>query len=171
MLLRIDFAKMVQQRGERPGVGVSIGFAEGGEYAEKLAAAILDQREPGGVFLDPERCVARDAVLPASEPEQAEPQIVIARIAKQAVENGEIEMSLFRLDLLPSHGRQNGVEVHGGKLGPDGLHVFDAGRGRIADFTTKDEKWFAVHDELRSAAVFFQMGNSADCPGLLTRDR
>jgi hypothetical protein len=83
--------------------------------------------------------------------------VLLARLGKQAVDEGEVECALGGLDQLPAEGGDDGVEAHGGQLGPDGLHIVQAGRGGVMEFAAENEEGLAVDDELRGGAALFKM--------------
>ena len=144
----------------RKGLGISLAglLSQRGEDGQGLALGCLSQREALGVGLHPFRGIAGDAVLPAAEPQQGEPQVVCARAGEQVIYHGKVVFPLSRLYLLPRHYGQHGVHAAFLELFPVGLHVFPArGRG-VAQFAAQCEERLAVDDELCDVAPFLQMG-------------
>ena len=160
VLLAVHLADVAHQGGESPRVGVAGGVAKGGEDVQGLAGAVLDPREPLRVGLDPGRLVGGFAVLPASEPEDDQAQMILPGALDGVVHGGEIEPAFLRLDLFPDDGGQDGVEVALGEGGPDRLHVGAACGAGIVQFAGGHQERFAVHHQLARRRAGFP---SAGC--------
>ncbi len=127
MLLAIDFAQMAHQRGERAGVGLPVGFANRRKDLGRLARTDSDAGKARIIALDPERDVARHAIFPTAKPEDNQPQVVLARLAKQAIDQREIELALGWLDQFPKDWCQNSIKLQRDQALPNRLHVGEAG--------------------------------------------
>src|SRR5439155_16866521 len=97
--------------------------------------------------------VARHAVLPGSEPEENQLQLIAPPPGEQRVDRGEVEATFFGLDQLPRYGREHGIEVHRPELRPGRSHISGARRRRIAEFAAENEKRLVLDLELDGAAV------------------
>ena len=61
--------------------------------------------------------------------------MVLSGALNQSVHGGEVEFTFLRLDQPPIGGSQNSVAVHGDNFWPHRLHVRQAGRGGIFQFS------------------------------------
>jgi hypothetical protein len=52
-------------------------------------------------------------------------QFVFASVLDQPVNQGEVKLPFPGLYQFPVHRHENGIEIQGSKLGPNGSHVFD----------------------------------------------
>jgi len=86
-------------------------------------------------------------------------QMILLRLVNEVIYQREIKPAFFRLDQLPRNRRQHRVKMHCHQLRPDGFHIIETGRTRIVQFAAEDEKWFAIHHQLRCRAALFKMGN------------
>ena len=134
VLLAVHLADVAHQGGEGPRVAVTSGVAKGGNDVQGLAGAVFYPREALRVGLDPGRLVGGFAVLPASEPEDDQAQVIFPGALKGVVHGGEIEAAFLRLDRFPGDDRQDGVEIPLRQLRPERLHVGAAGGAGIVQF-------------------------------------
>ena len=111
VLPAIHFLDVPHQGRKGAGIGVPVGLAEGAELFDALAPFELGAREPLEIPLHPVGRVAGQAVLPASEPEQHETQVVLPRALDHAVQHAEVELAFLWFDLVPGNARQDGVEI------------------------------------------------------------
>jgi hypothetical protein len=148
----IDLLQVAHQRDEGALVGLQRLGAEGAEAVVRLAFAVHVGREALGVELDPWGGVLCAGVLPGAEPQHHQALLLLAGLLDQRVDEGEIELALLRLHLLPGHRHQHGVglEVVGG--GPDGAERRGVVAG-VVRLRAEDEEGLAVHEQ-GVAAVF-----------------
>ena len=71
-----------------------------------------------------------------------------ARDFHPVIQDAEVEIVFFRLELLPGHGHQDRVDVHSCESGDDCIGLGGGPRRRIAQFAAKNQKGTAVYDEL-----------------------
>jgi hypothetical protein len=83
-------------------------------------------------------------------------EALLAGLCKQAVDEREVILSFSRFDEFPGDGRQDGIEWDGREARPKRLHVFQAGGTGIVKLAGEHQKGFAIHNELRRDATFFQ---------------
>src|SRR5208283_5761607 len=108
---------MPHQCPKRVSVRIPRGVAK---RAEKLdwtrnrnGAAIIDlnARKASVVLLHPVRRKTGCAILPASEPEKNDVQIVLSGLGDDSIHLGVIELPLFGLELRPGNTHEHGVQV------------------------------------------------------------
>ena len=157
MVPAIHLAQVPHERGEGCGIGVAVGGAERGEQFDAAATLDLDTQKPFKVPFHPVRRVTGQAVLPARKPEEAKAQVVTPCRLDDPVHDGEVEFALLRLDLSPGNTCQDSVQFRFLKLGPQGLHVLQAGGAVVAQFSRQRQKGFAVNNQLCRRALFSQM--------------
>ena len=87
---------MPHERGKGAAIGIDVRSGECREGRRILAVLVLGSGEPVEVGLDPGRRIAGLAVLPASEPQEREAQIVTLRRLDLGVHQGEIELARLR---------------------------------------------------------------------------
>ena len=74
------------------------------------------------------------------------------------IQDIKLEAALIRLDLLPSYRHQEGVDMHAPKPGDNGVGLLRRARGRIAQFTSQNQKWLAIYDELPGSILHADVG-------------
>ena len=116
-----------------------------------------------GFVFHPGRDVSRDSVLPASEPQKNEPQIIAFRVADLAVHEGKIEFTFLGFGQFPIDDAQDGVDMDGREPGPDRLQVIGSGGIGIAQFSRQHQKRLAIDDQLGGGALLLKMGNGRGC--------
>ena len=162
----VHFLDVPHEGGKGAAVGIQVRRAEGGQGIGLLAVLPLRAREAVHVALDPQRRVTGGTVLPACEPQEHQPQIVVFRGVDLRVHQGEIELARFRFQQLPRDGGQYGVEVQRHQLVPDRLHEFETGGGGVTQFSRQHQKWLAVDDHLRGGALLLKMGDGRPGAGV-----
>ncbi len=160
----VDFLDVAHEGGEGARVGLLRGFALGREDFD-FSAVGDDAGKAARILLDPGGRVAGHAVLPGSEPEKDDALVVLTGLGEEAVDESEVEDAFPGLDELPTERSDHGVEVDGGQLGPDGLHVVEAGGGGVVQFAAEDEEGLAVDDELGGRAALFEMRGAVGLRG------
>jgi len=84
--------------------------------------------------------------------------MIFAGALEDAIDERKIILALRGLDPVPADANEDGVEIGLGELGPDLIHVFEAGGGGIVGFAGEDEEGFAIDDQLGGGAALFQAG-------------
>jgi hypothetical protein len=87
-------------------------------------------------------------VLEGTKPKQDEVHRMAARRKDDLVQDRKVEPVLFRLNHLPRHAAQQGVDVGVGHLLPDRRHVFGGRQGRVLELAASNQKGLALDDEL-----------------------
>jgi hypothetical protein len=105
------------------------------------------------IALHPGRGVAGHAVLEAREPQQDEPQVVVAGLLDHAVQQGEVEASFLGLDHVPIHGHEDRVQVQVGEPAPERLQIRRVRRRGVAQLTGPHEERLPADDQLRRRAL------------------
>ena len=100
VLPAIHFLDMPHEGGKGLGVGIAVVVAEGAEFLDALESLELGAREPLEIPFHPVGRVTGQAVLPASEPEQHDTQVVLPRILDRGVHLLEIELAFRWFDLV-----------------------------------------------------------------------
>ena len=95
VLLAVGFTDMAHQGAIGARVGVAACLAEGAEQFDALAALEANPRIALVVLLYPIGRVARKAVLPATEPQQHELEVVAPGFLKDAIHQRELESALL----------------------------------------------------------------------------
>ena len=157
--VRIHLLDVPHERGKGAAIGIAVGRAEGGEGLHALAVFVLDPREPVLIGLNPRGRIAGDAVLPASEPQEHQAQIVFPRRLDRAIYQREIELTLFRLQKFPIDGGQDGVDVHRGELRPNRLQVVQTRSAGVTQFPSEDQKRLAIDNQLGCCTLLLKMGS------------
>ena len=152
-VLRVHLLDMPHQGRKSVSVGVPVGVAEGAEHFDAPTPGDLDAREALEVLLDPVGRIAGPTVLPACEPQKRQTQVVAARIADDAVRHTEVELPFLGFDLRPGNAGQDGVEFGLGEHGPFRLHVLDAGRAVVTQFSAQHQEWLAIDNQLGGRPV------------------
>ena len=160
VLLAVHLLDVPHQRRKGAGIGVAVRIAEGVSSSRVLPACGLGAREPLEILLHPVGRVAGQAVLPACEPQEHETQVVAPRAPDHAVQHAEVELPFLGFDLGPGNGRQDGVEFCLDELGPDRLHVLEAGGAVVAQFSRQGQEWLAVDNQLGGRPLLPQVRNS-----------
>ena len=144
------------------GVGLAVGFgrrhAEGAQDRELLALLGECGRILGIVLLDPDRVVGAHAVLPAAEPEDGELEVVGTGGLDHLVDDGEVELALHGLDLLPGHDGEDGIHAAFLEVLPERLHVGRAGGGGVAELAREGEERLTLDDQLGDGTPLLEMG-------------
>ena len=109
------------------------------------------------ILLHPEGRIARQPVLPTAEPQEHQFQVVAPGLLNEAIDQRELEVAFLGLHLRPRYRRQHAVQIAGHQAGPDGLHVFQAAGGVVAQFSSECEERFPVDDQLRRGSLPFEM--------------
>ena len=73
-------------------------------------------------------------------------EVLLPRHVDPVVGDGEIETALLRLDLVPGHRHQHGVEMHPRQLRQDDVRLCRGPGRRIAEFAAHNEERFALDD-------------------------
>jgi len=100
------------------------------------------------------RCVAGDAVLPASKPQNHQVQTLFPCHLGPMVQNAEVEASFHWLDLLPRNGHQNCIHVHLGNLRKHAVCLRRCSRGRVSKFASQNQIRLSVDDQLSPNSRF-----------------
>src|SRR5208337_5680120 len=81
----VDLAKVLHNRGEGPRVRVACGIGIAGNGAKNTGFVVAqhDARKAFGVLLDPNRRVAGQTVLPGSQPQEDNADVLLARLRQQ----------------------------------------------------------------------------------------
>ena len=167
VLRGVDCLDVTEQRGEGCLIGFEVGHRVGAHHIQQLAVGVLLARVGLRVGLDPLRNVVVLPVLPCSEPEQYEVELVLARLCNQQVHVGEVECPLGGLHLLPVDGGLDGVHMHGFSSAPGGGKRRGP-RAGVVDLAAQDEERLAIDDKCVASILLLQMGNVA---GLGRSDR
>ena len=122
MVAAVCLFNVLHESGEGAGIGFLTRGAEGSENLD-LVAVLDHAREPPRILLDPDGRIAGHAVFPRGQPQEDDVLVLLARLGEKAIDEGEVEGALSGLNQLPAQRGDDGVEVHGGQPGPDGLHV------------------------------------------------
>ncbi len=152
----VDFFDVLHEGGEGAGVGLLGGGAEGAEDFD-FAAVLDDAGKAAGILFDPDGRVAGHAVLPRGEPEEDDALVLVRAPGREGRRRGRSRIAFAGLNQFPAQRRDHGVEAHAGQLGPDGLHVVEAGRGGVVQLAAENQEWLAIDDELRGGAALFKM--------------
>ena len=157
VLLPVHFLDVPHQRGKGACVGVPVRIAERGKQFDGLPIPYLDARKALEVLLHPVGRVAGGSVLPTSEPQKHQTQVVAPCIPDRAVHCAEVELGFPRFDLVPGNARQDGVELGLGELGPNRLHVLQTGGAAVVQFPGQHQKGLAVYDQLGGRPLLLQV--------------
>ena len=161
MMDRVDLPDMLHQCGEYLRISLQVLIVEGGQDLERPALCVSRPRESLLIRLDPERNVARHAVLPGSEPEKDKLDVVLPCAFYSAVHEREIEPSLLGFDQFPVHRDEKRVEIHLDDFRPDRIQVLQVGCAGVSCFTREHEEGLAVDDQLRCVSLTLQTGDTA----------
>jgi hypothetical protein len=71
-------------------------------------------------------------------------EVLLPRHVDPVVRDGKIEGALLRLDLVPGHGHQNGIEMHPRQLRQDDVRLRQSPGRRIAEFTARIRNGFPL---------------------------
>ena len=148
---------MFHQRRESPSIRSPVSVVKRCEYLLCSSVLLMSSREFLLVGFYPYRHVARHAIFPRPKPKEYQLHIVQPRRSNDAIDKGEIEHSFLRLQKLPIHRHNKGIQVHLDDLGPDRVHVFQVACARISGLTREHEKRFSIHNQLCHRAVLRQM--------------
>ena len=150
-----------------PGIGVAVGVAQSREDLPAFSVFVPRDGVLIRVAFHPGGGITRGAVLPASEPQQDDVQVVGSGVAEGAIQRGEIELALLGLGPAPAHADQGCVDVRFGQFGPSGARVFGRRRGIVQQLTRQGQVRLAVNDEVGYGAFLLQMGNGRAAGGRL----
>src|SRR5260370_23582182 len=145
----------MHEGGEGVLVGFEVGRGVGREHVQDFAVGVQLAGILFGIGLDPLRYVVCLAVLPGSEPEQNEVEVVLTCTVYEQIHVGEVELALFGLHLLPVDGRFDGVDMKGVECRPY-LWQSAGPRTGVIDLSTEDKEGFAFDDHGKVAVLFLQ---------------
>ncbi len=172
MLLAVHLFDVTHQCPVRPRVRVARRIAECGEQLDALPVVNLNSQEAPVIILDPIGSVAGEAVLPAPKPQEYQLEVVAPGLLDKPIHQGKFELALGGLHLCPRYGSQHAVEIARNQLGPDGLHILQAGSSVVSQLTRQRQERLSIHDQLCGAALLLQMRDGRDCLSVaLDRDR
>lgn len=144
------FPEVAHQGGESAAIGLQRLPVEGGQDFGVGSVAVFRQREPiSEVLFHPGGHVAGHTVLPGSEPEQDQMQVVGPGRCEQVIHRREVELSLRRFQQFPVHRREDRIQA---RL-PEGLpsvaavHIGRAGGAGIRQLAAQDEERLSVEEE------------------------
>jgi hypothetical protein len=148
-VLRVSLAQMRHQPRERARVRRQRFLAVRAQRVMRAAVGMAHAREAAAVGLDPERRVACPGVLPGREPQQHQPLVVRSGLLEQRVDEGEIEPTLDRLDLLPRDRHQQRVGADPFDRRP---HLLEHARivRRVVRLRAEDQERLAIDDQGRA---------------------
>ena len=171
LLLPVLLAEMTHERRKGAAVQTECLGPEGRENFKRRAVRCLRTRKALDVGLDPVRCVFRERVFPAPEPQQYQMKILLAGDIDPVIQNTEVKVSLGRLGLFPRHRHQDGIQVHPRHVGQDEISLRRCSRRRVSEFTSKNEKGLAVNHKLLSAVLCLKVRQiGRECRAKLTED-
>lgn len=150
-VLRIDLLQMLHEGDEGLAVCIQCGLRMRRQRADRLALARHHTRKALVVGLDPMRCIRRAVVLPGRKPQQHQPHLVLARLRQQRIDEGEIELAFFRLDLLPGDRHLHGVGAQHLHCRPHLVHDPGIVAG-VVDLRAQDQERRTI-DQQRMLAV------------------
>src|ERR1700733_6737223 len=84
----------------------------------------------------------------AAKPQEHEAQVVPPCRIEPVIQNCEIKTAFLRFNLLPCNWHQKRIHVYPRKVGHNLVCLCSCACGRIAQFTSQDQKWLAVYDQL-----------------------
>ena len=158
LLARINLTYMSHHSPVGGGISIAGVGAERTQNRQLLALRSLGQRIALAIQLDIKRLVAAHSVLPASEPQQAEFQVVLPGLGDDAVHTAEIVLALLWLNHLPGHHGKGSVHSCLLEGLPVRSHILGARRRRVAKLAGKREKRLAFDYQLGDFAPLFKMG-------------
>jgi hypothetical protein len=78
--------------------------------------------------------------------------MLLACLIDPMIEDAEVKGPLRGLDLLPGNRHQNGIDVHCGEPGKNGVGLRRGTGGRIAQLASENQIGPAVNDQLSTIA-------------------
>ncbi len=170
-MIGVGLLEVRHQGGEGRLVGLQRLRIEGAQNILRPALVVLGPGVARVIALDERRHVGRHRILPGAEPQQHDVHVVLARLLEDGVSDGEIEMALLRLDLVPFDGQDHGIEADTLQPGPQLRQIVRAGGRRIRQFTAQDQIGLAIDHQLFRRTVRRQMRDWVAAVGIRRKRR
>ena len=156
----IDLCHMLHELGKSLGISLQDPIITDRKHLQFLALGIDSPRKTFRVLLDPRRRIGHKGVLECSEPEQHQLHVMLFSPFNQRIGQGKVVRSFDRFKLLPRDGRDQGVQMHIGQLLEDLMliHIRHRRGGRVMQFTTIEDKRFALNHQTRFVSHLLENG-------------
>jgi hypothetical protein len=117
LLVRVRIPNMAHQGGKGPGITAKGLLTERGEDLQRQALGRNRPRKSSRVGSDPLGRIVGERIFPASEPEQHQVKMLPSRHSHPVIQEGKVERTFFRFDVLPGNRHQHRIEMHPRQLG------------------------------------------------------
>ena len=153
MLLTVNIGDMAEQGGESLPVGIEDVSRKGRSYLQRLAGGCHSTWESPRILLQPQRRIAAHGVLPRTEPQEDDFQIVPPCQIDSLVDKREIELTLSGFRKVPLRRHEHCIESFAAHAWQNAIDIGLARCRRITQFARKHNHRTAIDGDTAAWAV------------------